>query len=150
MAERLMATLRHRLAYRRPTREVRRIKRSWEPGERFQRDFEDGWIPIVERVHRAVPKASPDYKFIGAVERNGDLKLGLDATPRWPSLTVEGSDLVVMVANDARARAAITCEICGRRGRPQNVGGVRLRVLCGWDGVVSRWHIPRRDPGRGL
>ena len=149
MVERLMTWIR-RLAYRRPTREVRRVRRSWDPGERFQRDFEDGWIPLIERVHRAVPKASRDFKLIGAVERNGDLKLGLDATPRWPSLVIEGRDLVYMIANDARARATITCEICGRPGKPVNVGIVRLKVLCGWDRVVARWHIPRRDPGRGL
>ena len=149
MGERLMATLR-RLAYRWPTREVRRVRRSWDPGERFQRDFEDGWLPIVERVHRAVPKGSPDYKLVGAVERNGDLKLGLDATPRWPSLVVEGRDLVYMVANDARARATITCEICGRPGKPVNIGIAKLKVLCRWDRIVANLRILRRDPGRGL
>ena len=134
-----------RFAHRRLTREVRRVRKAWDPGERFQRDFGDGWIPIVERVHRAVPKASSNFVLIGAVSLNGALALGLDAPGRMRGGHVEGADLVRMIVDDAQARASFTCEVCGRRGQLHRAGG-RLRVLCEWDRRVAAWQVPR--PGR--
>jgi hypothetical protein len=78
-----------------------RIPKGWWSGI----DIDDGWIPIVDRLDKALAEINPDYEIHQVKEKFGGLRFYTGA------ITEEG-DRLVAAAEEESYR---TCEICGKQ-----------------------------------
>jgi hypothetical protein len=81
----------------------------------------DGWLPLVDRLDRALAEIDPDYAIHQVKEKFGGLRYycSLDGDARGAALILE-----------AEEQAWRTCEVCGTTEGVTTDGASWIRTLC--------------------
>lgn len=88
------------------------------------REFEDGWIKILEDLHARISSVYPDYKIIQIKEKFGGLRYYISPIPANLHDTIQG------YIREAEDQAEKTCETCGAPGSLSKSERGWLKTVC--------------------
>jgi hypothetical protein len=77
---------------------------------------DEGWFPLIERLHRDIVKVDPDYKIYQIKEKFGGLRFYY--APSNPDFSEQIDNLI----RNAERISLLTCELTGKPGELMRQG----------------------------